>query len=701
MAESQIRLAADVGGTFTDLVVVGHEGRVLTRKVPSTPPDFESAVLAAVDEVLRDEAVVPGSVTAVCHGTTVATNAVLENRGAKTALITTRGFRDVLEMRRMRAPQLYDLFFVKPPAMVDRYLRFEVGERLSAHGGILSPLDVAELDPIIEQLTAENVESVAICFLHAYAFPAHEQQAGDYLLRHLPGLPVSLSHEVLRQRREYERTATTVVNAYVRPIMHEYLASLGNGLEDRGVEAPLLIMQSAGGLTPAADAARNPVYALESGPAAGVLAAANAGSLCGIDNIISFDMGGTTAKAAMIEAGEIPYTTEYEVGASLSAGNRLTGGGGELIMAPAIAIGEVGAGGGSIAAIDGAGALKVGPRSAAALPGPVCYQRGGTQPTVTDANVALGYIRAGRLAGGDVVIDEAAATQTIREQIAEPLGLEIIPAALGVHDIANAMMLRALREVSVHRGRDPRDFTMVAFGGSGPVHAANLARELGMTRVLVPPRPGVFSAIGLLVSGIEHHHVRSCQLAGAGLDSGNVQASIDEMRQEMFDQFRRESVPLDTVTLAAGADVHFAGEASVIRIPVTGGGEGQTATVDIDRLCKDFIAEHARLYGHAGDDDSVIELCAVRLVGRTVGDRRMDVPEGSEPSPTSQSRHAAFADCATPVAVPIVTRAELESATAGPLFIDEYDATIVVPPGWAAKHDAHGNIIMTYGAATS
>jgi len=701
VAESQIRLAADVGGTFTDLVVVGHEGRVLTRKVPSTPPDFESAVLAAVDEVLRDEAVVPGSVTAVCHGTTVATNAVLENRGAKTALITTRGFRDVLEMRRMRAPQLYDLFFVKPPAMVDRYLRFEVGERLSAYGEVLSPLDVAELDPIIEQLTAENVESVAICFLHAYAFPAHEQQAGEYLLRHLPDLPVSLSHEVLRQRREYERTATTVVNAYVRPIMNKYLARLGNGLDDRGVDAPLLIMQSAGGLTPAADAARNPVYALESGPAAGVLAAANAGSLCGIDNIISFDMGGTTAKAAMIEAGEIPYTTEYEVGASLSAGNRLTGGGGELILAPAIAIGEVGAGGGSIAAIDGAGALKVGPRSAGALPGPVCYQRGGTQPTVTDANVALGYIGAGRLAGGDVVIDEAAATQAIEEQIAEPLGLETIPAALGVHDIANAMMLRALREVSVHRGRDPREFTMVAFGGSGPVHAANLARELGMTRVLVPPRPGVFSAVGLLVSGIEHHHVRSCQLAGARLDSGNVQAPIDEMREEMFDQFRSESVPLDTVTLAAGADVRFDGEASVIRIPLTVSGEFETATVDIEQLCKDFIAEHARLYGHAGDDDSVIEVCAVRLVGRTISDSRMDAPDGSEPSRSSQSRHAAFADSATPVAVPIVTRADLETVTAGPLFIDEYDATIVVPPGWTAKHDAHGNIIMTYGDATS
>jgi N-methylhydantoinase A len=477
------------------------------------------------------------------------------------------------------------------------------------------------------------------------------------------------------------------------------------GIEDRlrteGVKAELLVMQSSGGVFTFEAAMEQPVSMVESGPAAGVIAATYLGRALGYSDVMSFDMGGTTAKAAMIEAGEIPYTTEYEVGASLSAGNRLTGGGGELILAPTIAIGEVGAGGGSIAAIDGAGALKVGPRSAGALPGPVCYQRGGTQPTVTDANVVLGYIRAGRIAGGEVVIDETAARQAIEEQIAEPLGLEIIPAALGVHDIANAMMLRALREVSVHRGRDPREFTMVAFGGSGPVHAANLARELGMTQVLVPPRPGVFSAIGLLVSGIEHHHVRSCQLAGARLDSGNVQAPIDEMREEMFDQFRSESVPLDTVTLAAAADVHFAGEASVIRIPVTGGDECQTATVDIDRLCKDFIAEHARLYGHAGDEDSVIEVCAVRLVGRTISDSRMDAPEGSEPSRTSQSRHAAFADCATPVAVPIVTRAELESVAAGPLFIDEYDATIVVPPGWAAKHDAHGNIIMTYGDATS
>ncbi|MDP7133230.1 MAG: hydantoinase/oxoprolinase family protein, partial [Planctomycetota bacterium] len=421
-SDLSIKIAADVGGTFTDVVVSLPDGRVLTRKVPSTPPGFEVGVLAAIDEVLAEDDSNRADIATVCHGTTVATNAVLERLGAKTALITTKGFRDVLELRRIRAPQLYDLFFQKPPPIVDRYLRFELGERVSADGEVLAPVIVEELDAIVEKLLEHNVESIAVCFIHSYVAPDHEREVGEHLHRKLPHIPVSLSHEVIMQRREYERTATTAVNAYVRPVMRRYLDQLQSGLQERGIHAPLMIMQSAGGLTPAADAALRPVFALESGPAAGVLAAGNVAKATGCRNIISFDMGGTTAKAAMIENGAIPYSPEYEVGSSLSAGNRLTGGDGELILSPSIDIAEVGAGGGSIACIDAGGGLRVGPRSAGAVPGPACYQRGGTEPTVTDANLVLGYLNPDYFLGGEIRLNIKFAERAIEKKIADPLG---------------------------------------------------------------------------------------------------------------------------------------------------------------------------------------------------------------------------------------------------------------------------------------
>ena len=348
-AQPTIRIGADVGGTFTDVVALDETGRVWTHKVPSTPPDFEQAVLAATAELLRAADQSGAAVTEVAHGTTVATNAVLEHRGARTALITTRGFRDVLELRRIRAPQLYNLFFEKPPALVERALRFEVGERIAADGQVLQAPDMAELEAIAVALEREQVESVAVCLLHSYAFPQHERLIGDLLRRRLPQLHVSLSHEVLPERKEYERSATTAVNAYVQPVMRRYLAAMRDGLRALEIAAPLLIMQSAGGLTPEDDAALRPVYVLESGPAAGVLAAGIMARRSGAGDVITLDMGGTTAKASIVENGAVAYSAEYEVGAALSASNRLVGGGGELIRAPSIDIAEVGAGGGSIA----------------------------------------------------------------------------------------------------------------------------------------------------------------------------------------------------------------------------------------------------------------------------------------------------------------------------------------------------------------
>jgi N-methylhydantoinase A len=691
-----VRVGADVGGTFTDVILTDSEGNIRSYKLPSTPPDYERAVLAGIEQLLRQQGVeseLPGEIT---HGTTVATNAVLEHRGARTALITTQGFRDVLELRRIRAPQMYDIFFDKPPSLVERYLRFELSERLSATGEVIRPLVEAELWNLKEVLQREAVESIAVCLLHAYAFPVHEIAVGRFLREHLPQIPVSLSCEVLRERKEYERTATTVVNAYVRPIMENYLGALRGGLGSMGIEAPLLIMQSAGGLTPEEDAALRPVCALESGPAAGVLAARDTAHRAGLKNVITLDIGGTTAKTAMIEEGRIAYSSEYEVGATLSAGNRLVGGGGELIRAPSIDIVEIGAGGGSIAYLDRAGGLRVGPRSAGALPGPVCYQRGGTEPTVTDANVVLGYIRPGELADGEIRIDPEAARRAIYDQIAMPLGLDLLRAAEGIHRIANARTMRALRAVSTERGRDPRDFALIAFGGSGPIHAAGLAQELFVPQVLIPALPGLFSVMGLLSSGIEHHDARSCLLSGESLNASALSQLQSEMKQRMRDRFAAEGYSSGQVKLSWNVDVRFQGQASEIRLPLA---SGEVTEEVLRSMQTDFEEEHERLYGHRSDPDNPVQVVALRLIGQA------SVPElvhrgreesAAERSQTTQQRAAYFGPDWGTIETPVVSRSALSDTMNGPFLVDEYDSTTVVPPWMRAELDEMGSVILRH-----
>jgi len=691
--EPTFRIGADVGGTFTDVILLSATGALWSHKLPSTPPHFEEAVLQGIDQVLRTAGIGGTPVTAVAHGTTVATNAVLEQRGARTALITTGGFRDVLELRRIRAPQLYDLFFDKPAPLVERYLRFELSERMAADGAVVRPVTEAELWTLKEKLVKADVEAVAVCLLHAYAYPAHEVQVGAFLRQELPHLHISLSSEVLRERREYERTATTVVNAYVQPVMQRYLHQLRSRLHDHGIRAPLLIMQSAGGLAPETEAVQRPVYALESGPAAGVLAANALAQRLHQPNIIAFDMGGTTAKAAMIEGGVLAYSAEYEVGSSLSVSNRLVGGGGELIRAPTIDIAEVGAGGGSLAYLDRAGGLRVGPQSAGARPGPVCYGRGGTQPTVTDANVVLGYIRPGPLADGDVIVDRASAQRAIDDQIAQPLGLNLLQAAEGIHQIANARMMRALRAVSTERGRDPRDFALIAFGGSGPVHAAGLARELAIGQIIIPPLPGLFSALGLLFSGIEHHDVRSCALSGASLTAVALAELIAEMQTPMLAQFAAEGVAAGDVHFSSSVDMRFRGQASEIQITYQ-------ADMPLSALIATFEQEHEQLYGHRSDPDNPVEVVAVRLVGRTAAPEIQRLGETSKSTTTHPrgqviTRPAYFGAEGGLIDTPVLTRRDLMERVAGPLLIDEYDSTIVVPPGMQAKLDRQGNIEIT------
>jgi N-methylhydantoinase A/oxoprolinase/acetone carboxylase beta subunit len=677
------RVGVDVGGTFTDVILHGGDGRVLVRKLLSTPPSYDRAVVEAVGALAADDG---GSVAEVVHGTTVATNAVLERRGSPTALVTTAGFRDVLELRRLRIPHMYDLFWRKPPALVERRLRFELDERVLADGTVLRPLNEAECRILAMRLRKTGVESVAVCFLHSYLYPDHEERLGAILAEELPGATVSLSSRILREQREYERSATTVVNAYVRPLMSSYIDRIRTGLDGIGLAGPLQIMQSSGGVMTSDDAKLRPVFALESGPAAGVVAARGIAQQLGLPNVIAFDMGGTTAKASLIEDGAISRGREYEVGGSMSAGSRLIRGAGELLRIPTIDIAEVGAGGGSIAWIDPAGGLQVGPRSAGADPGPACYGRGGVEPTVTDANVLLGYIPPGAVADGQITISVELAEEAIR-RVAEPLGLDVVAAASGIHRIANARMTRALRSVSSEKGRDPRDFAIVAYGGSGPIHAAGLADDLGVRTVVVPAVAGLFSAVGLLFARPEFHEVRTCHLDADTCDPAAIAAFFAEMDARLAPALEGRS----GVEWVRSADLRYGGQSWEVEVELAPGPVDREALMDLRATFED---EHERLYGVRDQPGSPVEIRALRVtaLGPPAPSRSFHVDGGG---PAGASRSRAIELDGERHDAPVHARASLgESPQPGPLLVDEYDTTVVVPPGWTARRHTDTGAVM-------
>jgi N-methylhydantoinase A/oxoprolinase/acetone carboxylase beta subunit/N-methylhydantoinase B/oxoprolinase/acetone carboxylase alpha subunit len=676
------RIGADVGGTFTDVILQEADGAIRLQKVLSTPPHFDRAVVDGTRELV-DQA---GSVAEVVHGTTVATNAVLERRGALTALVTTAGFRDVLELRRVRMPHLYDLFWEKPRPLIERSLRLELNERITASGDVLRPLDDEEVRAAAERLRRLSVESVAVCFLHAHRYPEHERRAGEILRNELPGVNVTLSSEVIREQQEYERTAAAAVNAYVRPLMGAYVEDLSRGLDAVGLGARVSIMQSSGGVMTAADAAARPVYALESGPAAGVIASLALAQRLGVSNAIAFDMGGTTAKASLIEDGRVSRSREYEVGAALSAGSRLLRGSGELIRIPTIDIAEVGAGGGSLAWLDPANALHVGPHSAGAAPGPACYGRGGVEPTVTDANVVLGFVPTGPLAGSDLAVSSDLAAQAV-DRVAKPLGLSTLAAARAIYELANASMMRALRAVSSEKGRDPRDFALIAYGGAGPIHAAALAGELGIETVLVPPFAGLFSAAGLLFARTEFHDVRFCEVDARGGDLGELSALDRDLRDALTAQIG----DIGAIEWQRSADVRYVGQSWDLELDLPG--EEITAETTAD-LADRFEVEHARTYGVRHDSGSPVVIRALRLAA--VGPRPPAAWIAPRAAPSaSGSRLAALLGDGATTDVPVASRSSLPpEATEGPLLLDEYDTTVVVPAGWTVRRDPTGTLAL-------
>ncbi len=684
------RIGADVGGTFTDVIAHAPDGALIFRKVLSTAPHYDRAVVGGVRELGEALAGVGGTstVSEVIHATTVATNAVLERRGAVTALVTTRGFRDVLELRRVRMPRLYDLFWNKPPALVPRELRFEVTERMAADGSVLDELDESDVRQVAGRIRESGARTVAVCLLHAHRHPAHEQRVGEILRTELPDVAISLSCEVIREQQEYERTAATCVNAYVRPLMEDYLNSIRTGIDELGISGPLTMMQSSGGVMAASDAATRPVYVLESGPAAGVVAALGLARRRGIDNAIAFDMGGTTAKASLIEDGRVAWSREYEVGAALSAGSRLLRGEGDLIRVPSLDIAEVGAGGGSLAWLDSAGGLHVGPRSAGADPGPACYGRGGTGATVTDANVALGYVPTGRLADGDLSVSMGLAEKAVKE-IAEGLGCDVLEAARGIHELANAAMMRALRSVSSEKGRDPADFALVAYGGSGPVHAAGLAEELGINTVLVPAMAGGFSAAGLLFARPEFHDVRFCRVDARG---GNV-TRLCELEAEMRAALLERGGDQPGTEFHRAADVRYRGQSWDIEVMVPGDELDQVALAE---LVERFEAEHERTYGVRHDAGAAVEVRALRLALLGPEPHIQAMRPMSRVSDAATPREADFRDGHERVRVQVKRRDELAAGAAlsGPLLIDEYDTTVVVPPSWTVRREDDGTLVL-------
>ena len=652
---SETRLGVDVGGTFTDLVALS-QGRLITAKVPSTPQDQSAGVMNSIET----SEIEPGAVDALAHGMTVATNALLERRGARTALVTTEGFRDVIEIARQNRPSLYDLSQDRPPPLVPRGLRFTVKERMGPQGEI-SALDEESLEEVVTSIKEAEVEAAAVCLLFAFMHPDHERRIGEALREELPEVHVSLSSEVLPEFREYERFSTTTADAYLAPKLAAYLKNLAGKAEEAGVPSPL-IMQSSGGVVGIDDAIADAAGCLLSGPAGGVVGAAYVGGLGEYRNLLTFDMGGTSTDVATIIDGEAQTTTETVVA-------------GLPIKLPMVDIHTVSAGGGSIAWADAGGALRVGPHSAGAEPGPAAYGQGGEEPTVTDANLFLGYLADEATLGGEVVLQRELSEKAL-SSLGEKLGLDAQEAALGIVRVANAEMVRALRVISVERGLDPREFALLAFGGAGGMHACALAEELGMETVLVPRAGGVLSALGLAISDLRHDYVNPYLV---GLE--NVEKEEFEKKFEKMESSASED--LEDPEYDRRADLRYRGQSFELTVEAD----------SLEKLEERFHAAHEQRYGYRMDDESV-ELVNLRLISTVP----VEKPELDEPEPEGEAesgtREANFDGEWQEVAVLDRERMGKGSEVSGPAIVEFKESTCVVRPGWQGAVDGVGTLVL-------
>lgn len=675
-------IGVDVGGTFTDLCAIECDsGRIALNKVSSTPANPAEAIIAGLDALAEKAGFDLADVRAIGHGTTVATNALIQRTGAKVAMVTTRNFRDLVEIGRQIRPKMYDLKADFPPPLAPRHLRFEVTERVGADGAVVEPLDMASVDAVIAELRAEKVEAVAIAFLFAYLNPSHEQAVKARIQEALPNVAVSASSDVMPEFREYERSSTTLLNAYLQPAFADYMRTLEREVAARSPGSSLGVNQSSGGLMSVETAREFPIRTAMSGPAAGANGAIHTAMQSGIANVITFDVGGTSADVALIRDHTIGLAFDRDVAEF-------------PVRMPMVDINTVGAGGGSLAWFDRDGLMKVGPASAGARPGPACYGRGGDQATVTDANVVLGRLSTSGLLGGDMSLDVDASFRVVNK-VAERLGVAVETAARGILDVMAANMVRAIRAISVERGHDPRDFALMPFGGAGPLHAEACARALGIRQILVPLLPGILCAEGLLVAGRSESLVRSQRIALDDRAGPLLSRLADEMRAEAESWFEAEAVPEDERSSKLVADMRYTSQNYELQIPV-----GGNSVTDLEALKQAFFEAHTQAYGFFNPEDPV-EIMALRMTPQGARPQIGSPPQSPTASrePRPKATRPVWFTGQRALDTPVYDRAELASGAelSGPAVIDQFDSTLLLFPGDRARVDDALNILITRG----
>jgi len=687
------RVGTDIGGTFTDIVFSGTNGTILTRKVLSTPGDYSRGIREGIQAVLTAEGISPSAVTEVVHGTTIVTNTCIELTGSRVGLITTEGFRDVLEIARGRMPDLYNLRWNKPTPLVPRYLRLEVSERIGKNGEVIRKLDVDQAKAVIRTLLDAGVEAIAICLYNSPRNLKHEEEIEALVKSLAPQIFVSRSTKIRPMLKEYERASETVVNAYVMPVVTLYLRSLKASLNSIDVQAPIYVMQSSGGMISADQAAEMPVEIVECGPAAGVVGASYVSQQLNIADIVTLDLGGTTTKASVVESGRYTRSAEYEVGAGIHRASRLHKGKGYVLRIPSIDIAEIGAGGGSLVWRDQGGLVNVGPKSAGAVPGPICYDKGGEEPTLTDSYVILGYMNPSHLLGGDFVLNAEKARRIYQQKVSADLNRGVVEAAYGVYEIANSNIRRAITAVSSERGRDPRKFSLFVFGGAGALHGAAVARSMGMREVIIAPMAGVFSAYGLLCADIQRIYVSAFD----ALLERSVVESVNQLLHQMTEQAlttaREHGYSAEVIQIHKYADLRYHRQQSELTIALP---DGILAENNLCHLQEAFSKEYESTFGFRLSNTPV-EIVNLR-VSTTIPIIKPSLTAPKGKNSISQKRvgyrSAFFGELHGMMNVPVFALDEISvDGVPGPALIDTYDSTIVVPPQSTVRK-SQGNLVI-------
>lgn len=679
-----MRVATDIGGTFTDLVAIQDDGRIITGKSDTTSPHFEKGVM----DVIRNTAINPKEIKAFIHGSTVVINALTERKGVKTGLITTKGFRDVLEIARGNRPDLFNLLYQKPVSFVERHLRLEVEERLNHRGEVVTQLSKEDIEKAADYFKKEGVQAVAIAYLYSYLNPKHEIETKNLIRELLPDVAITASHEVTREWREYERTNTAVLNAYVKPIVSNYLNRLDNGLKELNVNSYKYIMQSNGGTTTFDQMKKTPIHMVESGPVAGVFGAAVLGELIGEENIIAFDIGGTTAKCSLIHQGEVKVDTNYYI-------EKTDKFAGYPIKVPVVDIIEIGNGGGSIARIDKTGSIRVGPQSAGADPGPVAYGKGGKSPTTTDAHIVTGRLS---LENFDSNTNIEEVRQAIKEKIAQPFSMSAEEAALGIIRIANSNMLQALKLISVRKGYDPRDFTLVAYGGGGAMHAPALAKELGIKKVVIPFASSVFSSWGMLMSDLRQDYIQTYIKLVSNITPEEIQAKWKALQNEAIQQFKEQGMPEEKVMFFKFADMRYKGQEHTVKVPYPAGDWDDALK---NQLELSFHELHEQNYTYRLDDTET-ELVNLHLTAMVKVDKpemkKLEKSKHTKSDALKGKRKVLYEDIGW-IETDVYDRDQLGTnyIIEGPAIIEEKSSTVVLYPDQKLYMDKYSNLIIKIG----